>query len=268
MDLKRFEKLKVAKDKLRDEVRAIDNVLVIDTEMLNIFKANNIFPEDISRLLGIKSFPDYATMFGYWDTGGELSTDNNSLDYVLKILSMSKNDLAYIISKSRVLGKMFNLESCYFNSLMNKLENSKEVFNGSKVLKADSNNTEIDKLSDEVCIKLDKAIITLSQILSMVNTSIELTFNDFDMLFRNEQQELKGLFNFTTGESISIDSSRVIMFNDSGALVVYSGDTLGEVVAGNSDIAIKLYEDLLVGYKKNNKAAVYYSSLFTKYIIS
>ena len=118
----------------------------------------------------------------------------------------------------------------------------------------------------EDCIKLDKAIIKLSQILSMVNTSIELTFNDFDMLFRNEQQELKGLFNFTTGESISIDNSRVIMFNDSGALVVYSGDTLGEVVAGNSDIAIKLYEDLLVGYKKNNKAAVCYSSLFTKYI--
>lgn len=268
MDLKRFEKLRVAKDKLRDEVRAIDNVLVIDAEMLNIFKANNIFPKDISGLLGVKSFPDYATLLGYWDAGGELSTDNNSLDYVLKILSMSKNDLAYIISKSRVLGKMFNLESCYFNSLLDKLENSREVFNGSKVLKIDSSNTEVDKLSNEACDKLNKAIITLRQILSMVNIDIELTFNDFDMLFRNEQQELKELFNFATGESISIDDSKAIMFNNSGALVVYSGDTLGEVVAGNSDIAIKLYEDLLVGYKKNNKAAVYYSSLFTKYIIS
>ena len=41
-----------------------------------------------------------------------------------------------------------------------------------------------------------------------------------------------------------------------------------EVVAGNSKLAIKLYEDLLVGYKNNKKAAVYHSQLFTKYIIS
>lgn len=269
MDLKRFEKLRDERDRLRDEVRALDTVLILDTEIVNIFKANNISLKDISELLSIKSFPDYSTMFGYWDNGGELSADNKSLDAVLKILSMSKNDLAYIISKTRILRKMFNsADNCYFTNLLVKLENTKEVLRKDKIIKSNSLDATVETLSNELVSKFDKAILTLGQILNMVNGNIEFSISNIDMLFNNNQDKLKELFGFASGDSISIDDSRAIMINDSGVLVVYSNNALQSVVAGNSEIAIKLYEDLLVGYNKNKKAAVYYSSLFTKYIIS
>jgi len=269
MDLKRFEKLRDERDRLRDEARALDTVLILDTEIVNIFKANNITLKDISRLLNIKSFPDYSTMFSYWDAGGELSADNNSLDAVLKILSMSKNDLAYIISKTRILRKMFNAgETCYFVNLLSKLENTKETFKKDKIVKSNNTDTTIETLSNELVSKFDKAMLTLGQVLNMVNGNIEFSIKDIDMLFNNNQEKIKELFSFASGDSICIDDSRAVMVNDSGVLVVYSNNALQSVVAGNSEIAIKLYEDLLVGYNKNKKAAVYYSSLFTKYIIS
>lgn len=271
MDLKRFENLRDAKDKIRDEIRALDNVLILDSEIVNIFKANNISLEDISKLLSIKSFPDYATMFSYWDSGGEMSFDVNSLNYLLKILSMSKNDLAYIISKIRVLRKIFNIgEDCYFRSLKLKLENTKDVSTKDKLIESSTLDTDIKELSSELLSKIDEGINILSQVLTMVNESIELKFEASDQLFINvnEQVKIKELLNFTAGESICLDGSRAIMFNESGALAVYSDSTLRGIVAGDSEIAIKLYEDLLVGYKYNKKTAVYYSGLFTKYIIS
>lgn len=268
MDLKRFEKLKEFKETLRDDIRAIDNILILDTEILNIFKANNISMEDISRLLNIKSFPSCSSMYGYWDDGGEVSVDAVSLNYLLKVLSMSKNDLAYIISKCRILRQIFNLEGCYFSNLLVKLENSKYSSRGNKVIESNKASVEAKKDSTETDDKADKAINILSQVLNMVNKDIELTFNDFDVLFNNEQQKIKELFSFASGESICIDATKLTMLNDSGALIVYSNNTLREVIAGDSEIAIKLYEDLLVGYNKNKKTAVCYSSLFTKYIIS
>lgn len=269
MDLKRFNNLKEHKDRIRDEIRVIDNVLILDSQSVNIFKANNISLNDISNLLSVKSFPDYTSTFGYWGSGGELSADNKSLDYVLKILSMSKNDLAYIISKTRVLGKMLNVtDGCYFTNLLVKLENTQFASTNNKIIGSSDLDAEVKVLAHEAETKISEAIRLLGQVLNMVNENIELSFKDYDMFFSNDQEKIKELFNFTSEETISIDSSKAIMFNNSGVLVVYSNNTIQEVIAGNSEIAIKLYEDLLVGYKKNKGTTVYYSSLFVKYIIS
>ena len=92
--------------------------------------------------------------------------------------------------------------------------------------------------------------------------------NNFNFEINGPYMDLGDLCNNISNCQTVKDDNMLIVFAESGSLVVCKNNILEEVVAGNSELAIKLYEDLLVGYKNNKKTAVYHSQLFTKYIIS
>lgn len=259
MDLKRLVNLENDRKVLKNDIASLDNIIILDLESVNIFKGNGISIEDLSELLNIKT---YSTQLDshYWDDGGMISADPKSIDHILKILSISKNDLAYIISKTRIFKKIFNITAqCYFTALLTRLENSLDIYANKEVYYKETVLKEYESVrgyleedeKNELSLKLQKAINVLRQILSMVNDNITI-----------DVSTLNG------GESTIENGNRNIIFNDSGTIIIIDNYLLRDVIAGNSDIAIKLYEDLLVGYKKNNKAALYYSQLFTKYIVS
>jgi len=106
-----------------------------------------------------------------------------------------------------------------------------------------------------------------TRVYQILNMSI-VQANNFSFEINGPYIDLGDLCNNIGSCQIVKDDNILIAFAESGSLVVCRNDILEEVVAGNSELAIKLYEDLLVGYKNNKKTAVYHSQLFTKYIVS
>ena len=180
-------------------------------------------------------------------------------------MSISKNDLAFIIAKIAMFKKIFNIASeCYFNNLLMAIKNSIDDYNKDRVTIKGTNKVEEENVDNEVIDRLNKIKNNLNQILNMSMSQA----NNFSFEINGPFVDLGDLCNSIGNCQTVKDDNILIAFAESGSLVVCKNDILEEVVAGNSELAIKLYEDLLVGYKNNKKTAVYHSQLFTKYIVS
>lgn len=266
MDIKNYLNLMEKEKEIFYSARAVDNVLILDSQSLSILKANGITIEDMINFLDINSIHGGRSIFyRYASHQSILEPNNKNLDAIEKIVSISKNDLAFIIAKIAMFKKIFNIASeCYFNNLLMAIENSIDDYSKDRVTIKGTNKVEEENIDNEVIDRLNKIKNNLNQILNMSmsqanNSSFEINGPFID---------LGDLCNSIGSCQTVKDDNILIAFAESGSLVVCKNDILEEVVAGNSELAIKLYEDLLVGYKNNKKTAVYHSQLFTKYIIS
>ena len=267
MDIKNYLNLMEKEKEIFYSARAVDNVLILDSQSLSILKANGITVEDMINFLDIKNDNIHrgSIFYRYASHQSILEPNNKNLDAIEKIVSISKNDLAFIIAKIAMFKKIFNIASeCYFNNLLMAIENSIDDYSKERVTIKGTNKVEEENVDNGVMDRLNKIKNNLQQILNM---SI-VQANNFSFEINGPFIDLGDLCSNIGNCQTVKDDNILIAFAESGSLVICKNDILEEVVAGNSELAIKLYEDLLVGYKNNKKAAVYHSQLFTKYIIS
>ena len=267
MDIKNYLNLMEKEKEIFYSARAVDNVLILDSQSLSILKANGITIEDMINFLDIKNDNIHrgSIFYRYALHQSILEPNNKNLDAIEKIISISKNDLAFIIAKTAMFKKVFNIASeCYFNNLLVAIENSIDDYSKERVTIKGTDKVEKEDIDNGVIDRLKKIKNNLSQILNM---SI-VQANNFNFEINGPLIDLGDLCNNISNCQTVKDDNMLIVFAESGSLVVCKNNILEEVVAGNSELAIKLYEDLLVGYKNNKKTAVYHSQLFTKYIIS
>lgn len=266
MDIKNYLNLMEKEKEIFYSARAVDNVLILDSQSLSILKANGITVKDMINFLDIIQGGNIFHRYDrYASHQSILEPNNKNLDAIEKIVSISKNDLAFIIAKIAMFKKIFNIASeCYFNNLLMAIENSINDYNKERVTIKGTNKVEEENVDNGVMDRLNKIKNNLQQILNM---SI-VQANNFSFEINGPFIDLGDLCSSIGNCQTVKDDNILIAFAESGSLVICKNDILEEVVAGNSELAIKLYEDLLVGYKNNKKAAVYHSQLFTKYIIS
>ena len=265
MDIKNYLNLMEKEKEIFYSARAVDNVLILDSQSLSILKANGITVEDMINFLDINIHGGGSIFYRFASHQSILEPNNKNLDAIEKIVSISKNDLAFIIAKIAMFKKIFNIASeCYFNNLLMAIENSIDNYSKERITIKGTNKVEEENVDNGVMDRLNKIKNNLQQILNM---SI-VQANNFSFEINGPFIDLGDLCNSIGNCQTVKDDNILIAFAESGSLVICKNDILEEVVAGNSELAIKLYEYLLVGYKNNKKAAVYHSKLFTKYIIS
>ena len=265
MDIKNYLNLMEKEKEIFYSTRAVDNVLILDSQSLSILKANGITVEDMINFLDINIHGGSNIFYRFASHQSILEPDNKNLDAIEKIVSISKNDLAFIIAKIAMFKKIFNIASeCYFNNLLVAIENSIDNYSKERVTIKGTNKVEEENVDNGVMDRLNKIKNNLQQILNM--SIVQASNSSFEI--NGPFIDLGDLCNSIGNCQAVKDDNILIAFAESGSLVICKNDILEEVVAGNSELAIKLYEDLLVGYKNNKKTAVYHSQLFTKYIIS